>query len=291
MKTFVRGLRVAHQHTLTAKGVYINLINPANLTFMAPGVSTYLTWDSGQQDLFAVDLVEDSNGSRIYYTDVDPLAVKAANELVVINVWQSAVVGVHNMTADTLLDTVTARWTGSKLIPYGVDGDAYGKVGISLDTDPTKEVGFPDDFVNLTVAALAAAGGVYSPIIPAAVLEFRTATTVGGVTKALSMFQKSTATFGWKVINPDGTPKNISGHSFQFLLHNTAGTSIVTNIVSPSSKLTTADSGLGTVDTAKVTLASSDVPNAGRWSYTFRDTTLDVVLGTGTFTILTAPKP
>lgn len=115
------------------------------------------------------------------------------------------------------------------------------------------------------------------------------ASSMGGTTRSLVMFQNSKGIFNWKVENSLGGQYDLTGSQVTMVIHDPNSDSIEQKI---NAVLSASDpvNNPTILDTITVTVLAANVPAAGKFQYEVRDYTTDLVYGDGPLMVKWAPK-
>lgn len=116
------------------------------------------------------------------------------------------------------------------------------------------------------------------------------ASSVGGVVKALKVFQNTQAVFSWRIVDATGAPVDLSSHTTKFFLHDTDSDSTEGSPIAGALSASNAQQP-SILDTITITVPPSAIPNVGRFQYKVRDYTTNAVYGSGPFVIDYCPAP
>jgi hypothetical protein len=134
---------------------------------------------------------------------------------------------------------------------------------------------------------------VVSPV-GASVLSISYAVSAGGLRKNLSVFQNTRATFAWNIVDGNGQPVSIGGHSVKFVCHLPDADTVQFVVADEDIQILPSDpSGAPLVlDQVQVTIEPDDVDTLlGKYEYKLWDLTIPFVHGDGEFFVYRAPLP
>lgn len=117
------------------------------------------------------------------------------------------------------------------------------------------------------------------------------ASSTGGVVRSLSVFQNTLNVFAWTITDGGGNPVDLTGNTIKMLGHAPNTDTVLFTAQGADVVLTESDpSGHpGIFDTINVTVRAAYVTIAGQYVYKVRDTTAQLVYGSGPFVIQWAP--
>lgn len=132
---------------------------------------------------------------------------------------------------------------------------------------------------------------VIVPPLTAVVKTVDTASTVGGVTRHIRLFENSRPMLTWTITDGNGDPLDLTGDSFAFVIHDSAG-AIIKSIDSSQITLSASDGDAPTVlNVIGVQFEDGDLVDVGNHQHKLWNLTLDTVHSSGEFDIMHAPQP
>lgn len=261
--------------------------------------------DSSNSEAFRWPLISVNGQGKVPATVAAGDSVDAAANKVTLGTAGSGLTALGDTRIAHLDANVTSRMSTFTYVPPLSGNDVrlavglaapnldtqLGAIGVSASqggTDPLANT-VPGTYqVGTAGYVLGSRQGVVGPVI-ASVETLRIASSTGGIDRPLSVFQNTTNSFQWQLVDGQNQPLSIGGHGFEFVVHKKDGT-IVFSTTAPDTQISTLDGGSGTVDTAQYATDPADLATPGVYYYKFRDTTLNVVFGSGQFAILVAPQ-
>jgi len=182
------------------------------------------------------------------------------------------------------------------LFPYA------GSVPLSSDENATSPFYYvsglnwdEEQFTPVTV--LAGAGGVQYIGVPigSSLNEVTQVVTTGGAERTLVLFQNAKSVVEWKLTSADGSPIDLTGHAFRFVVHTEEGVPAfsIDSVTHPDQidLLESPDADAGAPDTVRVTILPVNVTLVGaEYEYKVWDLTLELPIGFGEFVVRQAPR-